>query len=174
LTVILAGTDEVLTHDCRTDCLTEDANYRMIFATVNDRSGDFGTGCTGPDCVLDILTHPDQYPGAHVYGTNSMPYSMISVLFPRSDDDPDLSEIATVEDLEYDCRDECFAEDLDIPPTIIAAAVNNSGEVSTVCTACLPDILRNPDMYPDTYLFGTHLLPHDILVELFPDDYVDD
>lgn len=77
--------------------------------------------------------------------------------------------------LAFDCRQECFlnpAEGQD-PPRIILVAIKQNGEIYTVCTTCIIDIIENPGLYLDQVLYGTHILSDRLQMELFPDDFVD-
>lgn len=81
----------------------------------------------------------------------------------------DQTDLVPLPSLDHDCRTECLADEPD--DHIIAVALSNTGEMKTVCTGCLPDMLRNPEFYADETLFGTHLLDEHALSVLFPGEY---
>ncbi len=77
--------------------------------------------------------------------------------------------IQPIEGISHDCRTVCLPGHPGAE--IIAVQVNgNTRQVGTVCTVCLPDMLRHPDCFPGIRIVGTHLLTDEILEVLFPDE----
>lgn len=86
---------------------------------------------------------------------------------------PSTAAAAEQTSLAFDCRTECFTEDVpegQESPRIVMVAISHTGGVETVCTYCIHDRITNPDLYPEATYHGTHVLSEQTQRQLFPED----